>query len=85
MEEFIKENFNKMSKKEIANKLNISYNKLDWIIRKLNLRHYKSTKYSEQEDQLNQKVKEAASTLHSQNETVNCLFTDLVVSMEYPF
>ena len=49
MEEFIKENFNKMSKKEIANKLNISYNKLDWIIRKLNLRHYKSKKYSEQE------------------------------------
>lgn len=43
------------------------------------------TKYSEQEDQLNQKVKEAASTLHSQNETVNCLFNDLVVSMEYPF
>ena len=43
------------------------------------------TKYSEQEDQLNQKVKAAASTLHSQNETVNCLFTDLVVSMEYPF
>lgn len=49
MEEFIKENFNKMSKKEIADKLNISYNKLDWIIRKLNLRHYKSKKYSEQE------------------------------------
>lgn len=38
-----------MSKKEIADKLNISYNKLDWIIRKLNLRHYKSKKYSEQE------------------------------------
>lgn len=49
MDEFIKKNFNKMTKKEIANELNISYNKVEWTIRKLNLKHYKSIKYSEQE------------------------------------
>ena len=49
MDEFIKKNFNKMTKKEIANELNISYNKVEWMIKKLNLKHYKSIKYSEQE------------------------------------
>ena len=46
MEEFIKENFNNMTKQEIADSLGISYNKVDWLIRKLKLSHYKSKKYS---------------------------------------
>ena len=44
MDEFIKKNFNKMTKKEMANELNISYNKVEWTIRKLNLKHYKQAK-----------------------------------------
>ena len=49
MEKFINANYKKMSKKEMANILGISYNKVDWIMRKLNLKHYKSIKYNEEE------------------------------------
>lgn len=38
-----------MTKQEMADKLNITYNKLDHIIRGMNLRHYKSIKYSDEE------------------------------------
>lgn len=47
MEDYIKDNFNKMTKQELSNKLGISYNKVEWIIRKLGLNHYKSKKYTE--------------------------------------
>lgn len=40
--------------------------------------------YKEREDQLNQNIKIAASTLHSQNETIISLFNDLLASMKYP-
>ena len=49
MEEYIKKNFNKMTKQELADNLGISYNKVDWLTRKLKLSHYKSVKYSEYE------------------------------------
>lgn len=37
------------TKKEMAKELNITYNQVEWIMKKLNLRHYKSIKYSEDE------------------------------------
>lgn len=49
MEEFIRENFNNMTKQEIADSLGISYNKVDWLVRKLKLSHYKSKKYTDEE------------------------------------
>lgn len=49
MEDFIKENFNKMTKQQMADHLGISYNKIDNIIRKMGLRHYKSIKYTDDE------------------------------------
>lgn len=49
MEDYIKENFNKMTKQEIADSLGITYNQVEWLVKKLNLRHYKSIKYSNEE------------------------------------
>lgn len=49
MEEFIEKNFNIMTKQEIADNLGISYNKVEWIARKLKLKHYNSVKYSDEE------------------------------------
>lgn len=49
MEEFIKSNFNKMTKQEMADRLGISYNQVDWICRNNNLKHYKSVKYTDEE------------------------------------
>ena len=48
-EEFIKENYKKMTKKEMANLLHITYNQVEWIMKKNKLTHYKSIKYSEDE------------------------------------
>ena len=49
MEEYIKNNFDKLTKSEIAKNLGVSYNKVDWLCRKLGLKHYKSSKYSDYE------------------------------------
>ena len=49
MEEYIKDNFNKMTKQEMANNLGISYNKVEWLVRKLKLTRYKSKKYTDDE------------------------------------
>lgn len=51
MEEFIKNNYKDMTKKELASKLGITYNQVEWIMKKLNLRHYKSIKYTDEEIQ----------------------------------
>lgn len=37
------------TKKQMAKELNITYNQVEWMIKKLKLRHYKSIKYSEDE------------------------------------
>lgn len=49
MEEYIKNNFEKLTKSEMAKNLGVSYNKIDWLCRKLGLNHYKSIKYSDYE------------------------------------
>lgn len=49
IEDFIRNNFNKMTKKQMSIELNISYNQVDWIMRNMNLRKYKSIKYSDYE------------------------------------
>ena len=49
MEEYIKNNFDKLTKYEMAKNLGISYNKVDWLCRKLGLKHYKSVKYTDSE------------------------------------
>lgn len=49
MEEFIKDNFNTLTKQEMADILGISYNQVDWICRINNLKHYKSVKYTDEE------------------------------------
>lgn len=51
IEDFIKNSFGKRTKKEIANELNLTYNQVDWIIRRLGLKKYKSIKYSDDEIQ----------------------------------
>ena len=40
---FIKNNYKIKSKNEIAQELDITKNQLDWIMRKNNIRNYKST------------------------------------------
>lgn len=49
MEEFLKKNYMKMTKKELAKHLNLTYNQVDNIMRKLDLKHYKSVKYTDEE------------------------------------
>ena len=46
---FIKNNYKIKSKNEIAQELDITKNQLDWIMRKNNIRNYKSKKYSDYE------------------------------------
>ena len=49
MEEFIKSKYKSMTKQQMADSLGISYNKVDWIMRKHNLKHYNSKKYTDEE------------------------------------
>lgn len=49
MEEYIKLNYKTMTKNEMANKLGVSYNKVDWLMRKLHLTKYSSITYSNEE------------------------------------
>src|SRR5574344_1871695 len=76
MMEFIKANYKNMSKKEMANILGLRYNQLDWEMRKMNVRRYHSTKYTDYEIQFiiknypNKGSKYCANTL---NRSVNAI------------
>jgi len=48
-EEYIKNNFNLKTKQELANDLNMTYNQIDHLCRKYNLKHYKHNKWTADE------------------------------------
>lgn len=49
MEEFIKSKYKTMTKQQMADALGISYNQVEWFMKKNNLKHYTSKKYSDDE------------------------------------
>lgn len=51
MIEYLKENYKIKTKQEMAKGLGISYNKVEWELRKLQLTKFKSKKYSDEEEQ----------------------------------